>query len=75
MDILEEIEKLEYLISTVETIISELEDYGYFEDRIAGFEDDLKSFNERLEELETMQSKEYRAELAYMNREYERAVI
>jgi tetrahydromethanopterin S-methyltransferase subunit G len=75
MDLYDEIEKIEYIIAEIHSIISELKGYSYFEYKIAGYEDDLRELNERLEELEELQSKEYREELAYMNREFERSKL
>ena len=75
MDLYDEIEKVEYLIAEISSIICELEGYSYFEEKIACYEDDLRELNERLEELEELQSREYREELAYMNREFERSKL
>ena len=72
MDIDQEVELIENVISNIESAISEVKHCSYFEDKISCWEDDLRELNERLEELQAMQSAEWEQEMEWQNREYER---
>ena len=71
----DEIEVIENVISDIESAISEVKHCDYFEYKIAGWEDDLRDLNARLEELEAIQNAQWKKEMDWQNREYERSVI
>lgn len=75
MDIDQEIEVIESIIADIESAISEVKHCSYFEEKASCWEDDLRELNERLEELQTMQSAEWEQEMEWQNREFYRSVI
>lgn len=70
MSVEEEIELIETTISYLETIIDELKENPYFRYKIAGYEDDILEFNERLRELEEIQEREWKADCRQLEHEY-----
>ena len=75
MDIDQEVELIESIIADIESAISNVKHCDYFEDKISCWEDDLKELNERLKELQAIQSEQWQQELDWQNREYLRGVI
>ena len=75
MDIENEIEKLESIIADIKSAISEAENYSYFEYKVSAWEEDLSELNDRLQELESRQNKQWEAEDRHIVNEYWGAVI
>lgn len=75
MGVDEEIEVLENIISNIESAISEVRHCDYFEDKISCWEDDLKELNDRLVELQAIQSEEWQQEMDWQQREYYKGVM
>ena len=75
MGVDEEIEVLESIISSIESAISEVKHCDYFEEKISCWEDDLRELNERLVELQAIQSEEWQQEMDWQQREYYRSVM
>ena len=75
MGIDEEIEVIENIIANIESAISEVKHCEYFEEKISCWEDDLRELNERLEELQAIQSEEWQQEMDWQQREYYRSVM
>ena len=66
-----EIESLESVLSHLSDVIGELQDNPYFEHLKDGYEDDKHEIQQRLDELYSMQNKQYDAEIREQNRLYE----
>ena len=75
MDIDQEVELIESIIADIESAISNVKHCDYFEDKISCWEDDLRELNERLEELQAIQSEQWQQEMDWQQREYLRGVI
>ena len=75
MDIDQEVELIESIIADIESAISHVKHCDYFEDKISCWEDDLRELNERLEELQAIQSEEWQQEMDWQQREYYRSVM
>lgn len=71
IDLEEEIDHLESVLSNLESTIGELQDVSYFEHLKGAYEDDIVEIQQRLDELYELQNEQYDAEMYQLNKEYE----
>lgn len=75
MDIEDEIDVLETVLSNLETAREEVQDAPYHSYLAETWGHDVEEIKARLEELYTMQNEQWKKELEYQNFEYERSVL
>ena len=66
----EEIELIETTISYLESAISEIQDSEYFSYKVEVYKDEIRELEEKLDELEAIQCKEWLEELNELEHEY-----
>ena len=73
IDLEEEIDHLESVLSNLESTVGELQDVPYFEHLKGAYEDDMHEIQQRLDELYELQNEQYDTEMRQLNKEYEEA--